>query len=117
MTAPTSEVDLKAADGLKRLTVMEDKGFAPRRPTRHQNVKTGGFVEQMVFLEEVQGQARQAALLDVVYRGGGAAGIFAPCRAHLHENDTATLFGDKVDFTVGAAVIAFQDAQALAAQE
>src|SRR5262245_52992007 len=63
MSVP-STVHLKAAHDLKGLRVVDDLRFAPAgRPGDGQDVESGRLVEEAVFLQEVQGELCQAALL------------------------------------------------------
>src|SRR5690242_5716661 len=97
---------------------MDDVWFAlSRRPTEGEHVKTRGGVEQAVLLQIIQGEAREAALLGVIDGSGRPVGVVAACRTHLDENDTSAVQGDNIQLTVGASVIASQNAVAEAAQK
>src|SRR5215471_16082251 len=75
-TAPSSTVHLEASDGLEGMRVVDDGGFAPiGRPAQGEDVEACGMVEQPVFLQKVQRQVGNAALLVRINRGGGALGV------------------------------------------
>src|SRR5437762_3384382 len=77
-TAPSSTVHLEASDGLEGMRVVDDGGFAPAgRPAQGEDVKACGMVEQSVFLQEMQREVGQAALLGRIDGGGGALGVVA----------------------------------------
>src|SRR5262245_22192204 len=102
---------LVPADGLECLTMVSDGRFALTvGPADDQHIKAGRLFEQAVLLEEVEGQARQALLLGVVDRLGGAVGV-ATRRAHLDKDDGAVVQGDQVQLAQRAGVVTTENAE------
>src|SRR5262249_18141346 len=63
------------------------------------------------------GRARPAARVDVAARPGRAGGVVGGGGAPPHEHDTPAVRGDEVELSVGAGVVAGQDAVAEPPQE
>src|SRR5207237_9307521 len=84
----TSGIDLKAANGLKGMTIMGDCWFTTAgRPTDNHHVKAGRAAEQPVLLQKVESEVGQAGLLGGVHGRGGRGSVFLFGRAHFHKNN------------------------------
>src|SRR5262249_9844549 len=106
MTDP-STVHLKPTHRLKSMRGVDDLRFTlVRGPGERQDVEAGGVTQQMVLLQEVQGELRQAFLLGLIDRRGGADGVAALGGAHLDEDDAAAVERHEVQFPAGARVVA-----------
>src|SRR5579875_1623055 len=75
------------------------------------------MVEQMMFLQIMQGQACEAALFGFVHRGCGTFGLLATGRTYFDKDKAATIQGDEVDLAMRASVVADQDAVTEASQK
>src|SRR4051812_30942843 len=71
-----SAIELEAIGRLKGARIMGDCRLAAAgRPTDGEHVEAGRVAEQLLVLEEVQRELRQAALLVEIDRGGGAGQV------------------------------------------
>src|SRR5262249_46965407 len=106
-----SGIHLESANGLKGLTEVRHRRFAPPgRPAQGENIETGGAVEQPVRLQKEQGKLSQLLLFGVVNRRSGPFDVVPLGRTHLDEDHAGTFQRDKVEFAVWAGVIAGEDA-------
>jgi len=85
-------------------------------PAQSQNVEADRVIEQAVFLQKMQGKARQAALFYEVHGKGRAAEIFGCCGANFDKHHTGTVKRDQVHFPQGARVVPPQDPQPVSAK-
>ena len=104
-------IHLEPAGGLEGIRKMTDFGFrAIRRPGNGEYIETGLTAEQMMSMQEEQGQVGQATLLSVVYRFRGPTAIFPFGRTDFDEDHAIAVERDQIQFTTRARKIATEDA-------
>jgi len=84
----------------------------PGRPADGKHIESGRVLEQLLSLQEVQGQTREPALLRVIDRGGGPRHLALCRRTYLDKDEASAVKSDQVQLTDRTAVIADQHAVA-----